>query len=89
MHPLVVRAVLGSPPASKGEVVARYLSLFGELETRLKDQKARAAGAACRCPSRNGSRCVRHCLARTVRWRSRWKSRGRFWIRASGGSSIG
>ena len=34
IHPLVVRAVLGSPPASKGDVVARYVALFGELETR-------------------------------------------------------
>ena len=46
IHPLVVRAVLGGPPTSKGDVVARYLALFGELETRLKDQKARSAGPA-------------------------------------------
>ena len=46
IHPLVVRAVLGSPPTSKGDVVARYVALFGELETRLKDQKTRSAGAA-------------------------------------------
>ena len=46
IHPLVVRAVLGGPPTSKGEVVARYVALFGELETRLKDQKTRSAGAA-------------------------------------------
>ena len=46
VHPLVARAVLGSPPASKGEVVARYLALFAELETRLKDQKGRPAGVA-------------------------------------------
>jgi Protein of unknown function (DUF1553)/Protein of unknown function (DUF1549)/Planctomycete cytochrome C len=45
VHPLVVRAVLGGPPANKGEVVSRYLSLFGELETRLKDQKSKSAGA--------------------------------------------
>ncbi len=45
IHPLVVRAVLDGPPTSKGELVARYVSLFGELETRLKDQKTRSAGA--------------------------------------------
>jgi len=46
VHPLVARAVLGSPPTSQGEVVARYVALFGELETRWKDQKARSAGVA-------------------------------------------
>jgi hypothetical protein len=46
IHPLVVRAVLGGPPTSKKELVSRYLALFGELETRLKDQKLRASGAA-------------------------------------------
>ena len=38
--------MLGSPPTSKGDVVARYVALFGELETRLKDQKTPSAGAA-------------------------------------------
>jgi hypothetical protein len=46
IHPLVVRALLAGPPANKGEVVARYVALFGELETRLKDQKTRSSGAA-------------------------------------------
>jgi Protein of unknown function (DUF1553)/Protein of unknown function (DUF1549)/Planctomycete cytochrome C len=46
VHPLVARAVLGSPPTSQGEVVARYVALFGELETRWKDQKAHSAGVA-------------------------------------------
>ena len=38
--------MLGSPPTSKGDLVARYVALFRELETRSKDQKARSAGAA-------------------------------------------
>jgi cytochrome c553 len=46
IHPLVVRAVLGGPPTSQSDVVARYVALFGELETRLKDQKTRSSGAA-------------------------------------------
>ena len=46
VHPLIARAVLGSPPTSKGDVVARYFVLFGELESRIKDQKTRSAGAA-------------------------------------------
>ena len=46
IHPLVVRAVLGGPPNSKGDVVARYVALFGELETRLKDQKTRPSGTS-------------------------------------------
>src|SRR6202008_2182980 len=46
IHPVVARAVLGSPPTSKGDVVARYVALFSELEARLKEQKTRSAGAA-------------------------------------------
>ncbi len=46
IHALVARAVLGSPPTSNGDVVARYVALFGELETRMKDQKTHSAGAA-------------------------------------------
>jgi Protein of unknown function (DUF1553)/Protein of unknown function (DUF1549)/Planctomycete cytochrome C len=47
VHPLVTRAVLATPPTSKAEVVARYVALFGELETRWKDLlKTRSAGAA-------------------------------------------
>jgi hypothetical protein len=45
IHPLVARVVLGdSPPSSMAEVVARYVSLFGQLETRQKELVARAPG---------------------------------------------
>jgi hypothetical protein len=40
VHPLVARAVLGRPPRSMAEVVARYAELFAQLETRQKDQAA-------------------------------------------------
>jgi hypothetical protein len=46
IHPLVVKAVLGTPPASKRDVVTRYLTLFGELETRVKEEKVRSAGSS-------------------------------------------
>jgi hypothetical protein len=46
LHPLVARVVLASPPSSMGEVVARYVSLFGQLEARQKDHAARMPGNA-------------------------------------------
>ncbi len=46
IHPLVARVVLASPPSSMGEVVARYVNLFGQLEARQKDRAARTPGNA-------------------------------------------
>ncbi len=43
VHPLVARVVLGAAPASMDEVVARYVTLFAQLEAQQKEQ---AAGAA-------------------------------------------
>ena len=60
-----------SPPASMGEVVARYAALFGQLEARWKEQAAKSAGLAGACPSPSGSRSARRSSARTGRWRSR------------------
>jgi hypothetical protein len=42
VHRLVARALLAGPPASMGEVVARYTALFAELEARWKDHTARS-----------------------------------------------
>ena len=41
IHPMVARVVLGSPPSSMDEVVARYVSLFEQLEAKRKEQAAR------------------------------------------------
>ncbi|MGP0062141.1 MAG: DUF1553 domain-containing protein [Isosphaeraceae bacterium] len=46
IHPMVARVVLASPPSSMAEVVARYVSLFGQLEAKQKDQAARTPGKA-------------------------------------------
>ena len=90
VHPVVARVVLATPPTSKGDVVARYVTLFGELETRLKDQKTRIRRRQPPVyPSQNGSRSVKLYSARTVRWRSRWRWRGCSSTRASAGGSIG
>jgi hypothetical protein len=42
VHPLVARAVLGSAPSSMGEVVARYVDLFVQLEKRWKEHTAKS-----------------------------------------------
>ncbi len=46
VHPLVLKAVLGSPPSSMSEVADRYAALFGELETRTKERKAQSPPVA-------------------------------------------
>ena len=47
IHPLVARVVLGDiSPSSMAEVVARYVTLFGQVEARQKEQAARTPGQA-------------------------------------------
>jgi hypothetical protein len=46
VHPLVARAVLATAPASMDEVVARYLTLFAQLEARQTERAAQAAKGA-------------------------------------------
>jgi hypothetical protein len=46
IHPLVARVVLASPPSSMNEVVARYVTLFEQLEARQKDRAAKAPSNA-------------------------------------------
>ena len=46
IHPLVAKAVLASPPATMGELVARYTALFAQLEARWREHAARSPGGA-------------------------------------------
>jgi hypothetical protein len=51
VHPLVTKVVLESPPATIGDVVDRYASLFAQLETRWKEQTAKSkAGSVAALP---------------------------------------
>jgi hypothetical protein len=51
VHPLVVRAVLGTPPPSMDEVVARYVALLAQLEARQKEQAARSPSPGSAAPA--------------------------------------
>ena len=44
-HPLVVLSVLGSPPATMDEVIARYKRLFSELEAHWREHQAKSPGS--------------------------------------------
>jgi len=46
VHPLVARAVLGSPISTMSEVVDRYTALYAELESHWKEHTASSPGSA-------------------------------------------
>ena len=50
VHPLVARVVLATTPASMDEVVARYVSLFGQLEVKRKEHAKAAKGQSAGLP---------------------------------------
>ena len=45
VHPLVVKHVLGTPPASNDEIAERYTALFAQLESRWKTARAQSPKA--------------------------------------------
>ncbi len=73
IHSLVARVVIGdTPPSSMAEVVARYVSLFGQVEGRAKSRPpAWRARPRRLSPSRSGSRSAWRSTDPTGRWPSR------------------